>query len=63
MDRILMFAEKTCDLLIELADTDDPVEVGNDTAYEIRVTNIGTKLETNVEVVCTLPDQLELRAF
>ncbi len=38
---------------------DDPIEVGAETAFEIRVANKGTKTETNVEVVCTLPDQLE----
>jgi uncharacterized repeat protein (TIGR01451 family) len=49
-------------LLIEVADTDDPVEVGSDTTYEIRVVNTGTKTETNIEVVCTLPDQVEFKA-
>src|SRR5207245_4080686 len=32
-------------LLMELVDTDDPVEVGKETSYEIRVTNTGTKAE------------------
>src|SRR5262249_18372652 len=27
-----------------------------------RVANTGTKMETNIEVVCTLPEQLEFRA-
>jgi uncharacterized repeat protein (TIGR01451 family) len=48
-------------LLIELADVEDPVEVGAETAYELRVTNSGTKMETNLEVACTLPEQVELR--
>lgn len=48
-------------LLIELADVDDPVEVGTETAYELHVTNTGTKTETNVEVTCTLPDQFEFK--
>jgi uncharacterized repeat protein (TIGR01451 family) len=48
-------------LLIEVADTDDPVEVGSETTYEVRVANAGTKTETNVEVVCTLPEQVEFR--
>jgi uncharacterized repeat protein (TIGR01451 family) len=47
---------------VEVADTDDPVEVGAETAYEIRVANEGTKTETNVEVVCSLPEQMEFRA-
>lgn len=49
-------------LLIEVVDTDDPVEVGSETTYEIRVANTGTKTETNVEVVCTLPEQVEFRS-
>jgi uncharacterized repeat protein (TIGR01451 family) len=46
-------------LLMELADLDDPVEVGAKTSYEIRVTNTGTKTETNLQLVCTVPEQME----
>jgi uncharacterized repeat protein (TIGR01451 family) len=49
-------------LMIEVVDTDDPVEVGSETTYEIRVANSGTKTETNIEVICTLPEQVEFRA-
>ena len=49
-------------LLMELVDTDDPVEVGKDTSYEIRVTNTGTKTETNLQLTCTIPDKMELRS-
>jgi uncharacterized repeat protein (TIGR01451 family) len=48
-------------LLMELVDLDDPVEVGADTAYEIRVTNTGTKTETNLQLICTIPDKMEFR--
>jgi uncharacterized repeat protein (TIGR01451 family) len=48
-------------LLMELVDTDDPVEVGSETSYEIRVTNTGTKMETNLELVCTVPEKMEFR--
>jgi len=48
-------------IVMEVADTDDPVEVNGETAYEIRVLNAGTKIETNLELVCTLPDQAELK--
>lgn len=48
-------------LLMELVDLDDPVEVGADTAYEIRVTNTGSKTETNLQLVCTIPDKMEFR--
>lgn len=53
--------EGSSSLVIELVDLDDPVEVGGETAYEIRVTNAGTKMETNLELRCTLPDQVEFR--
>ena len=48
-------------LLMELVDTDDPIEVGAETSYEIRVTNTGSKTETNLELVCTVPDKMEFR--
>ena len=53
--------EGSSSLVIELADVDDPVEVGGETAYEIRVTNAGTKMETNLELSCTLPDGVEFK--
>jgi uncharacterized repeat protein (TIGR01451 family) len=49
-------------LLMELVDTDDPVEVGKETSYEIRVTNTGTKTETNLQLTCTLPEQMQFKA-
>jgi hypothetical protein len=48
-------------LFIEVGHVDDPLEVGSESAYEIRIANAGTKMETNVEVVCTLPPQLEFK--
>jgi uncharacterized repeat protein (TIGR01451 family) len=48
-------------LLMELADTDDPIEVGAETTYEVRVTNTGSKTETNLELVCTVPERMEFR--
>ncbi len=48
-------------LLMELVDLDDPVEVGADTAYEIRVTNTGSKTETNLQLICTVPEKMEFR--
>lgn len=54
--------EGSSSLVMELADLEDPVEVGGETTYEIRVANAGTKMETNVELSCTLPDQVEFRS-
>jgi uncharacterized repeat protein (TIGR01451 family) len=46
-------------LLMELADADDPVEVGANTSYQIRVTNTGTKSESNLQLVCAIPEQMK----
>ena len=45
----------TASLVVEVLDLDDPIEVGAETAYEVRVRNEGTKSATNVEVVCQVP--------
>ena len=47
---------------MEVADSDDPVEVGSETTYEVRVTNTGSKDETEVKVVCTIPPQMKFKA-
>jgi hypothetical protein len=49
-------------LAMEVADSDDPVEVGSDTTYEIRVTNTGSKDETDVKLVCSIPAQMKFKA-
>ena len=46
-------------LLMELVDTDDPVEVGRETSYEIRVTNTGTKAETNLVAYASVAVSLQ----
>ncbi len=48
-------------ILMEVVDIEDPVEVGGETAYEIKVTNTGSKAETDVKLVCTIPPQLKLK--
>ncbi|MBL4885199.1 MAG: DUF11 domain-containing protein [Planctomycetaceae bacterium] len=42
-------------LVMDIVDLDDPVEVGNETAYEIRVTNEGSADASNVGLSCELP--------
>src|SRR5207248_7633362 len=49
-------------LQFELLDLEDPVEVGANCRYEIRVTNTGSKTETNIQVSCTVPEKLEFLA-
>jgi uncharacterized repeat protein (TIGR01451 family) len=48
-------------ILLEVVDTEDPVEVGADTTYEIRITNTGSKTETDIKVVCTIPDKMQYK--
>src|SRR5262249_14015336 len=43
----------------ELVDREDPIEVGANCRYEIRVTNTGSKMETNIQVVCTVPEKMD----
>jgi len=40
-------------ILLEVVDLDDPIEVGNEVIYEVKVTNQGTAVGTNVRLVCT----------
>jgi uncharacterized repeat protein (TIGR01451 family) len=43
-------------LMLEAVDLDDPVEVGAETGYEIRVVNQGTGACHNVQIQATVPD-------
>jgi uncharacterized repeat protein (TIGR01451 family) len=43
-------------ILLETADLDDPIEVGKEVVYEIKVTNQGSSSGTNLKLTCTLPD-------
>ncbi|MBO0697007.1 MAG: DUF11 domain-containing protein, partial [Zavarzinella sp.] len=49
-------------LSMQVSDTDDPVEVGGQTTYEVRVTNTGSKDETDVKLVCTIPPQMKFKS-
>ncbi len=46
-------------ILLEVEDTDDPVEVGTNTTYVIVVTNQGSANDTNVRIKCEVPDAEE----
>ncbi len=45
-------------ILFELVDVSDPIEVGAETVYEVRVINQGTKNAANVRVMAIVPEQL-----
>ena len=42
-------------IFFEVSDTADPIEVGEQTIYEIRLVNEGSKSSTNIRVEATLP--------
>ncbi len=46
-------------ILFELVDVQDPIEVGGETSYEIRVINQGSKSASNIRVVALFPPQLQ----
>ena len=45
-------------LLLETADDPDPIQVGETTAYMVRVTNQGTAEDTNVKMVVEFPKEI-----
>ena len=47
-------------VLLEVVDLEDPIEVGKEVTYEIRVTNQGSALLTNIRLVSVLPASQEL---
>jgi uncharacterized repeat protein (TIGR01451 family) len=48
-------------LLLEVVDLDDPVEVGAETTYEIRVVNQGSCACQGLQIMATVPDGMEAR--
>ncbi len=49
-------------LSLEIAHTDDAIEIGKNTTYEVLVTNAGSKMETDIKLMCILPDKMELKS-
>lgn len=48
--------EGTASLVLEIVDLDDPIEVGVETGYEIRVHNDGSAVAQNIGLSCELPN-------
>lgn len=44
-------------ILLEVIDLEDPIEVGAQTTYEIKITNQGSKADTNITLEVTLPPE------
>ena len=51
--------EGLAELSFEISDSADPIEVGSETIYTIRVTNRGSKAAANVQLVCALPPEMQ----
>ena len=58
-NELMTRVEGTPSLVLEIVDLDDPVEVGTETAYEVRVTNEGTAKAQNVGISCELPSGVQ----
>ncbi len=52
--------EGSASLVLEIQDIDDPVEVGQETAYEVRISNTGSKAAQNVGLMFELPGSVEV---
>lgn len=50
----------TASLVLEIVDLNDPIEVGAETGYEVRVRNDGSKAAGNVKITCELAKGVEL---
>jgi uncharacterized repeat protein (TIGR01451 family) len=48
-------------ILVEVVDTDGSIEVGAVTAYEVHLTNTGSKTETDLKLVCVIPEQMQFQ--
>jgi len=55
-----VIVEGFAEVHFEIVDVNDPIEVGDQTTYEVRVLNKGSKDATNVGLTVTLPPQMKL---
>lgn len=55
--------EGVTSLALTIQDRDDPVEVGQETLYEIRVANEGSKDASNVVVSCDVPAGMKVKSI
>jgi uncharacterized repeat protein (TIGR01451 family) len=50
--------EGTASLVMKIADLDDPIEIGTDTAYDVTITNEGTASAQQIILACQMPKGL-----
>ena len=55
----LVQVESAAQLLFRVTDLTSPIETGNDTTYEIRVTNVGTRAATGIRLGAALSPALQ----
>ncbi|MDX1962399.1 MAG: hypothetical protein SFX18_04555 [Pirellulales bacterium] len=55
----LVVIEGVAAILFEVADLSDPIELNGETAYDVKITNQGSKEAANVQLVALLPAELE----
>jgi hypothetical protein len=48
-------------LALDIQGSDNPVEVGAEVCYEVRIINNGTKTESDAKLVAVVPDQMEFK--
>jgi uncharacterized repeat protein (TIGR01451 family) len=46
-------------VMFQVVDSADPIEVGGETTYEVRLVNKGTKPASNVQLIATLPQEMQ----
>ena len=51
--------EHLVDVFFDIDDVVDPIEIGSDTSYRIRIVNQGTKTATNVKLVVDFPNGMQ----
>lgn len=59
--KLMTRVEGLAALLVEMVDTEDPIEAGGDTAYEVRITNTGSKTEENIKLMATIPEKMQFK--
>jgi uncharacterized repeat protein (TIGR01451 family) len=47
-------------IMFEVRDLEDPIEVGRETGYEVRVVNQGTKAASNVQISVAIPPGMQV---
>ena len=53
-----MNVEQLAELFFDIDDTADPIELGSETSYQVRVVNQGSKVATNIRVLVEFPQAI-----